>query len=171
MTKLFIDSNQFYELSLDLAKKIEDSNYKPDAILAISRGGCVPGMIIHEYLNYKNIVCDYYIMSAKSYDNNIQTDKVFIDMSSYTQNCLKNRNNILIIDDVFDTGLTVMNTCNYLFELGITSNKLKVATPYYKPMNNKTTIIPDFYMQKREEWIVFPHELMGLTKQEINFKM
>ena len=165
-----MNSNQFHDLSLDLAKKVEYSNFKPDAILGISRGGCVPGMIIHEYLNYKNIDCDYYVMSAKSYDNNIQTDKVFIDMSNYTQDCLKKCKNILIVDDVFDTGLTIMSICNYLFQIGLKSDKFKIATPYYKPIKNKTTIIPDFYVQKREEWIVFPHELVGLSKQEVEFK-
>ena len=171
MSKLFIDSNQFYNLSLDLARKVEDSQYNPDAIVAISRGGCVPGMVIHEYLNYKNINCKYLVISAKSYDNNIQTDKVFIDMSNYTQNCLKDCERILIVDDVFDTGMTIMNVSNYLYQIGLKSDKFKVATPYYKPTKNKTTIIPDFYELTKEEWIVFPHELIGLTKKEVEFKM
>ena len=171
MSKLFIDSNSFNIICTNLAKKIIHSKYKPDAILGISRGGCVPGIIIHEYLNYNNIKCQYYVMSAKSYENNKQTDKMFIDMSNYTRESLKKCNNILIVDDVFDTGLTIMNVCNYLYGLGIKSDKFKIATPYYKPKNNKTTIIPDFYKEETEEWIVFPHELIGLTEDEIKYKV
>ena len=154
-----------------MAKKIENSNFKPDAILGISRGGCYPAIIIHEYLNYSNIKCKYYIMTAKSYNNNIQTNNFFIDISQYTQDNLKKCKKILIVDDIFDTGLTIMNICNYLFKLGITSDKLKVATPYYKPKNNKTSIIPDYFIQEREEWIVFPHEFQGLSKHEYDFKL
>tara|TARA_B100001248_G_C27340390_1_gene435990 strand:+ start:467 stop:799 length:333 start_codon:yes stop_codon:yes gene_type:complete len=110
-------------------------------------------------------------MSAKSYENNKQTDKMFIDMSNYTRESLKKCNNILIVDDIFDTGLTIMNVCNYLYGLGIQSDTFKIATPYYKPKKNKTTIIPDYYKEETEEWIVFPHELIGLTKDEIKYKV
>ncbi len=171
MSKLFIDSNSFYIICTNLAKKIIHSKYKPDAILGISRGGCVPSIISHEYLNYNNIKCKYYVMSAKSYENNKQTDKMFIDMSNYTRESLKKCNNILIVDDIFDTGLTIMNVCNYLYGLGIQSDTFKIATPYYKPKKNKTTIIPDYYKEETEEWIVFPHELIGLTKDEIKYKV
>ena len=59
MSKLFVNSNQFFSLSLDLAKKIVSSNFKCDVVLGVSRGGCIPGIIVHEYLNYKGVKCDY----------------------------------------------------------------------------------------------------------------
>ena len=172
MSKLFVESNQFHNLSLELAKKVENSNFKPDAIVALTRGGCVPGIVIHEYLNYKGIYCNYYTISTKLYDNeNNIGNKVFIDVSEHTKKKLKSCNNILIVDDVFDTGYTMLNLCDYLFvKLDITSEKTKIATVYYKPNKNETTIIPDFYVQAREEWIVFPHELIGLSQEEIVFK-
>ena len=49
---LQISSSEWKTTKLELAEKIKESDFKPDAILGISRGGCVPGMIIHEYLNY-----------------------------------------------------------------------------------------------------------------------
>ena len=55
-----------FVICTNLAEKIKHSKYKPDAILGISRGGCVPSIIIHEYLNYNNIKCKYYVMSIKS---------------------------------------------------------------------------------------------------------
>ena len=45
--------------------------------------------------------------------------------------------------------------------------QIKIATPYFKPSNNKTKRIPDFYLHKTDQWLVFPHELEGLTKEEI----
>ena len=47
------------------------------------------------------------------------------------------------------------------------SPEIKVATPYYKPTKNKTDRKPDFYLHETDEWLVFPHELDGLTVEEI----
>jgi uncharacterized protein len=41
---------------------------------------------------------------------------------------------------------------------------------YYKEANNQTSIEPDFYLRKTDDWIVFPHELMGLSEGEIEEK-
>jgi uncharacterized protein len=172
MSKLFVESNQFQNLSLDLAKKIEKSEFKPDVIVGVSRGGCIPGIIIHEYFDYKGITCDYYNISTKLYNNdNTKGNKVFIDVSEHAKKQLRKCNNILIVDDVFDTGYTMLNLCNYLYtKLNITSDKIRIATVYYKSTKNETTISPDFYTQEREEWIVFPHELLGLSDEEVVFK-
>ena len=36
-----------------------------------------------------------------------------------------------------------------------------------KPTKNKTDRKPDFYLHETDEWLVFPHELDGLTIDEI----
>jgi hypothetical protein len=45
--------------------------------------------------------------------------------------------------------------------------RLRVATVYYKPSRNRTSIRPDYYVRTTEEWLVFPHEVQGLTREEI----
>ena len=42
-----------------------------------------------------------------------------------------------------------------------------LATPYFKPTKNKTNREPDFYLHETDQWLVFPHELDGLTIDEI----
>ena len=169
--KIFIDSNKLMLLSIQLAEKILQSNYKPDAIIGISRGGCFPAITIHEYLNYNNIKCEYFVISAKSYIDIEINHGVTLDISTNTILSLKNKQNILIIDDVFDTGKTLMNILNKLsIEHHISLSKLKIATVFYKPDNNKTTIFPNYYIQTTNDWIVFPHELIGLTNQEVKMK-
>ena len=44
---------------------------------------------------------------------------------------------------------------------------IKIATPYFKPSKNKTERRPDFYIHETDSWLVFPHELHGLTVEEI----
>ena len=45
--------------------------------------------------------------------------------------------------------------------------EIKVATPYFKPTKNKTNRKPDYYLYETDKWLVFPHELEGLSLQEI----
>ena len=44
---------------------------------------------------------------------------------------------------------------------------IKVATPWYKPDRNMTDIVPDFFIHETDQWLVFPHELSGLSDEEI----
>lgn len=164
MARLFVNSNELFKYSSILADKVLN-NYKPDVIIGLSRGGSTPSIIIHEYLNYKGAKCNYHHISCKSY--NTQNPYVFVDCSDYTIISLKQSKKILIVDDVFDSGLTMMKVLNYLSKYQILSYNIKIATIFYKPKNNKTTIIPNFYIKETEDWIVFPHELVGLNDTEL----
>ncbi|MBT6583947.1 MAG: hypoxanthine phosphoribosyltransferase, partial [Gammaproteobacteria bacterium] len=44
---------------------------------------------------------------------------------------------------------------------------IKIATPWYKPDRNTTDIVPDFFVHETDQWLVFPHELSGLSDEEI----
>ena len=173
MSKLFIDSNKLTKLSMVLSKRIyEDNSTKPDAILGVSRGGCTPSIIVHEFLSYMKVKCIYGVISAKSYDDeNNKLDTIEIDISNTLLDKLKNCSNIIIIDDVLDTGYTFMDIGNYLSNRGILSNTFNFASIYYKPTKNKTTIIPKYFVEETDKWIVFPHEFMGLNISEIENKL
>ena len=44
---------------------------------------------------------------------------------------------------------------------------IRIACPWYKPTKNVTSLTPDYYVHETEQWLVFPHELNGLTPEEI----
>tara|TARA_Y100001972_G_C7632453_1_gene317481 strand:- start:333 stop:851 length:519 start_codon:yes stop_codon:yes gene_type:complete len=165
--KLFISSQHLSNMSIQLAKNIHKSNYKPDIIIGISRGGLTPSVFVHEYLQHKNINCLYGVISAKSYINNNRNTNTQIDISQNLLNILKISNKILIIDDILDTGLTFQHIVKFLSQHQINSNFINFATLYYKPQNNKTNIIPKFFINQTDKWIVFPHEFVGLNNEEI----
>ena len=45
--------------------------------------------------------------------------------------------------------------------------EIKIATPYYKPNKSQTGNKPDYYLHETDQWLVFPHELDGLSVEEI----
>ncbi|MEJ0008198.1 MAG: hypothetical protein WDM77_18015 [Steroidobacteraceae bacterium] len=48
-----------------------------------------------------------------------------------------------------------------------TPESIRIATVYYKPTRNRSAIVPDYFVRSVEEWLVFPHELQGLSREEI----
>jgi hypoxanthine phosphoribosyltransferase len=76
---------------------------------------------------------------------------------------------LVIVDDVFDTGSSIqaiMEALQTKMRRNL-PNDIRIATPWFKPKNNVTDIIPDYYIHETEQWLVFPHELDGLTREEI----
>ena len=76
---------------------------------------------------------------------------------------------LLIVDDVFDSGRSIKAL---IAQLQLTMRKnmpkdVRTACPWYKPENKQVDITPDYYVHESSEWLVFPHELSGLTPDEI----
>ena len=75
---------------------------------------------------------------------------------------------LLIVDDVHDTGNSISQIISDLKSACKKNTpEIKVATPYFKPNKNKSGYKPDFYLHETDQWLVFPHELEGLTFEEI----
>ena len=74
----------------------------------------------------------------------------------------------MIVDDVHDTGNSIKQVINDLKEACKKNTpEIKVATPYYKPNKNETGLKPDFFIHETNQWLIFPHELDGLTIEEL----
>jgi len=72
------------------------------------------------------------------------------------------------VDDVHDTGLSIDQVIQDLKSICKKNTpEIRIATPYYKPGNNKTSRTPDYFLHETEQWLGFPHELEGLTMAEI----
>ena len=72
------------------------------------------------------------------------------------------------MDDVHDTGISVQQIITDLKKACKKNTpEIRVATPYFKQLKNKTDRTPDYFLHETDEWLVFPHELEGLTLDEI----
>ena len=169
MTKKYISAQQLLDDSYNLGLKILDSGCRPDYIIGVWRGGTPVGIAVQELLDFFGVKTDHISIRTSSYTGIAQrVSNVRVHGLDYIIRNVNAEDTLLIIDDVYDTGLSV---AQILEDLATKCRRntpiMKVATPYFKPNNNKTDRAPDFYLYETDEWLVFPHELSGLTKEEL----
>ena len=89
-------------------------------------------------------------------------------MNYLVKNC-RREDNLLIVDDVFDTGLTIQAVIEHLQQKARlnTPHDIRVAVPYYKPSRNLTAREPDYYLHETASWLKYPHSLEGLSIEEV----
>ncbi len=172
--KHFISPDSIRIDSYTLASKIIADDFKPDFMVAIWRGGAPIGCHVHEYLKYFDIQTDHIAIRTSRYSGiDTANNTVTVHNLGYLIERVTKTSKILLVDDVFDTGLSIAAIFESLSEkLGDNMPvDVRVATTYYKPTRNKTKRVPEYYVHESNEWIVFPHELEGLTIEEIDKTM
>ncbi|MDJ0653965.1 MAG: phosphoribosyltransferase family protein [Xanthomonadales bacterium] len=168
--KIYITASQLLQDSFRLAHEIHRSGFSPDFIVGIWRGGTPVGVAIQEYFEYVGESSDHIAVRTSAYAGIGQLSKVIqVHGLHYIVEEANANDSLLIVDDVFDSGSSIEALLKELGEkmrLNL-PRTIKIATPWYKPGNNKTDLVPDYYIHETDEWIVFPHELDGLTPEEI----
>ncbi|MGC8600888.1 MAG: phosphoribosyltransferase [Thermoprotei archaeon] len=143
-------------LSSKIAKVITSRSFKFDAVVGISRGGIIPARIISDML----LVKDFYVYGVKYYSGINERDEVKVVQRP--EGNFKNKN-ILIVDDIIDTGKTIALVKR---ELESEVASVKVAALFKKPWSE---VEPDFYGDVTDKWVVFPWEVTE-TKAELEKK-
>jgi hypoxanthine phosphoribosyltransferase len=167
--KHFIAANELLQDSYHLGHLILNSGFTPNYLVGVWRGGAPVGIAVQEFLEYHGVSTDHIAIRTSSYDGiNKRRDSVQVHGLHYIIENVNAGDNLLIIDDVFDSGHSVQAILDTIQKLSRRNTpSMKVATVYYKPGKRKVEITPDFYVHETEKWLVFPHELDGLSEQEI----
>ena len=169
MEKLFIKANELLEDSFHLAWKIYESGYKPNYIVGVWRGGAPVGIAVQEFLNVLGLKSDHNAIRTSYYSGiDERKDKVQVYGLNYVINKVKAEDKLLVVDDVHDTGNSINQIILDLREACRENTPdIKVATPYFKPNKNQTIRHPDFFIHETDQWLIFPHELEGLSYEDI----
>ena len=168
--KVYISAQQLLEDSLELGRQILASEFRPNFIVGVWRGGTPVGIMVQELLDFYGVETDHISIRTSSYSGlNKRVGKVRVHGLSYLVSAMNAEDSLLIVDDVFDTGLSVNAVLKKLRDKSRKNlpRDVRVATAYYKPAKNKTNFEPDFFTHKTNEWLVFPHEMEGLSRDEI----
>ncbi len=170
MEKTFLTANDLLMDSFKLGEQIFTRGFRPHFIVGVWRGGAPMGIAVQEYLDYMGIETDHIAIRTSSYFGiNQQSKEVRVHGLDYVIDNVNAEQELLIVDDVFDSGRSILAIVEQIRERARknTPHAIKVACPWYKPANNVTHIEPDFYIHTTDKWLVFPHELKGLTLEEI----
>ncbi len=168
--KVYISAQKLLEDSLELGRQILESEFRPNFIVGVWRGGTPVGIMVQELLDFYGVATDHISIRTSSYSGIARRkNNVRVHGLSYLTRKMNEEDSLLIVDDVFDTGLSVKAILDKLKERARKNlpHDVRVATAYFKPDRNKTDFQPDYYAHKTDDWLVFPHEMEGLSKSEI----
>ncbi len=153
------DWDEVYELCRILAKKIRESNFRPDAIVAVARGGWVPARILADLLFVKelySVKAEHWGIVATPTGKAKITQPLTVDLSGKS---------VLVVDDVADTGETVEMVAKHVMERN--AKEVRTAVIDFK---HTSKFVPDYYAKEMENWawIVYPWSLYEDAKDLIS---
>lgn len=153
-----------------LGMQILRSGFRPTFLVGIWRGGAPIGIAVQEVLEFHGVDCDHLAIRTSSYTGiGQQADEVRVHGIDYLVSSLTAEDRLLLIDDIFDSGRSMQAV---IAELSRRCKRnlpqdLRIATVYFKPARNRTPLQPHYYVRSTDDWLVFPHELKGLSREEI----
>ena len=170
MEKTYISAESLLRDSLALGVKIVRSGFRPSFLVGIWRGGAPIGISVQEVLEFNGIECDHIAIRTSSYTGiDEQAKTVRVHAVDYLVSQLSAEDQLLLIDDVFDSGRSLEAVVAELRRRCRRNmpEQVRIATVYFKPTRNRSAIRPDYFIRETDQWLVFPHEVQGLTREEI----
>ncbi len=116
---------------------------KFDTIIAVARGGMTMAHMLAEYWNIRKV----FLINAIGYENTHKLGKPKIFNIPDLCEC----NDILVVDDIADTGDTMLAVMQKLKEVYPDKN-FKTATIFFR---QEARFRPDYRLKKTDEWIDF----------------
>lgn len=175
-SKRFISEAELLEDAYRLGVQIANSDFVPTFIVGLWRGGSTVGIAVQECLQYLGIKTDHIAIRTSyrglsSYQEMVDNpeSQIRVHGTQYLLESLNRDDGLLIVDDVFSSGLTneaLINRLQKRLKRNMPSN-VRTAVPWYKPSRNRSARRPNFYIHETDEWLVMPYELDGLNREEI----
>ncbi len=139
---------EIVEWTRQLAKKIKDSGYKPDVIIAVARGGYVPARLICDFLGVENLLSiqsQHWTEAAKKAEKAIIKFQYKVNLSGMKA---------LLVDDIVDTGESVILAKKFIEE-NWKPSELRIAAMQW--ISSVAKIKPDYYTIEVKEWVWFQY--------------
>lgn len=163
--KLFVTPTDMWFYSYSLAAKVW-KDFKPDTIVAIEVGALGIAQRIIDFMRRKNQEPKFISVKVRTYKDIRKRSEPFTEKLKRAVCYLKTTHakNILLVDDVVDTGWTMGYLKDFL-EKNL-SRTVKTATVFVKVPQEH---YPDFYIIEvpSDVWIHFPDDLCETKKEYI----
>lgn len=167
--KRYISADEYLRDTWRLAAVVRRSGWRPDILIALWRGGAPVGVALHEFFSVAGWSMQHIPLKCASYTGiGENSGGVTFTHGDIVFGMIRKGDRVLVVDDVFDTGKTAAAVRERLEGIGA---EMRFACVYWKPLKNVTSLRPDYFVRDvGTEWIVFPHEIAGLTPAEIAVK-
>lgn len=144
-----------YALSRIVARKIRESNWEPDVIIGITRGGWVPARNLCDFLGVKDLLgvkIEHWGVTATPDGEAKLKWPLNVDLSG---------KKVLVVDDITDTGKSMLTAVEHVKTL----NPKEIRTAALLHIKD-SKFIPDYFAEEIEwKWIIFP---WNVTEDLIN---
>ncbi|EZQ11131.1 MULTISPECIES: phosphoribosyltransferase [Acidianus] len=155
--------DEIVDLSNRLATKLKEA-YVPDILIAIARGGLVPARLVADALGIYDVISikvEHWIVTASHTPEARIKYPFTVDLSG---------KNVLIIDDITDTGDSLILAKNFVRE-NFKAKEIRTSTLQYIVSSK---YIPDYYADTIKDWTWFMYpwnyweDVINLTKKLID---
>ena len=131
-----------------------------DALLMITRGGVVPGGMISEALDIK-----YILTAAVEFHTGVQKRLAWPTFLQFPGDSLLRGRNILVVDDVWGSGRTIMTVKSRIETAGASA---ELCVLHYKPAESMfRDAAPDYYAAVTDAWVIYPWEIDRGASREL----
>ena len=111
MKKLVLNNSEIRSLTSKICREISTKSWTPDLIVGINRGGLIPGVMISQWFDIKHVPLTVNLRDHKDCESNLWLAEMAFgyDGTNPSESAGSNtvlRKNILIVDDINDSGAT-----------------------------------------------------------------
>jgi hypoxanthine phosphoribosyltransferase len=150
MERIYLSWREFEKLISTVIPQLQKQNY--DSVLAITRGGIIPGGLIAERLGISKVM----IASVDFYSDE-ESDMDWPVFMQFPMDNLLQGERVLIVDDVWDKGKETTTVRERVEQAGGTATTFVM---HYKPHRSIfPNAQPDCYTAITQDWIIYPWEL------------
>jgi hypoxanthine phosphoribosyltransferase len=151
--KIYYSWEKVSEMCIQITHKLNEVNFKPDLIITPLRGGAIPAVQIAYLLEMRNIIT---VNAERTGDDSINAKFKDVELSNLPTKEQIEHNNILVVDEILDTGETLAKLVEYLKKQNPKQLKLAVLC---NSSHKEKSITADIVIEQTDKWVVFPWEI------------
>ena len=140
------------------AEKIHRSDFKPDIIVGVTRGGWIPARVLSDLLEISNLATvgvEFYLGVGETRNKPVLTQSVSASVTG---------KKALLVDDVTDSGKSLQLAKDHVLQ---GAKEVRIATVYAKPFS---VTKPDYYEKRTRRWVVFPWDAKETVRKIVEDK-
>ena len=150
MNKIYLSWADVDKLVVGLTPRLQ--GYDHDLVIAITRGGIIPGAIIAERLVIQQVL----VASVDFYEDESHEFDWPVFMQFPADSFLRGKQ-VLIVDDIWNRGKQVVSVAERVEQAG---GYPRSVVLHYKPHRSQfPDKAPDFYAEETADWVIYPWEV------------